>query len=106
MNNQTIRGRQQSYGINMTSAGRYGRGIDERYQSRMYAGSDTYDGYAGVWAGLAGFGIGMLAMYFLDRDRGARRRALLSDKVASAGRHVPDAMSETARDISNRARGA
>ena len=106
MNNQTNRGRQQSYGIDMRSAGRYGRGIDERYQSRMYAGSDTYDGYAGVWAGLAGFGIGMLAMYFLDRDRGARRRALLSDKVASAGRHVPDAMSVTARDISNRARGA
>lgn len=64
------------------------------------------EGYAGLWAGLAGFGVGILAMYFLDPDRGGRRRALVGDKFASATRRLPEAARVTARDVSNRARGA
>jgi uncharacterized membrane protein len=44
-------------------------------------------------------------MYFLDPDRGARRRAMVADKFASAGRHLPEAARVTAQDVANRARG-
>jgi len=84
--------------------------------NRSHGGSDTHygqynletdsDTYAGLWAALAGVGAGFLAMYFLDPERGGRRRALIGDKFASAGRRLPDAVGVTARDVSNRARGA
>ncbi len=60
---------------------------------------------AGLWAALIGIGAGVAAMYFLDPNRGARRRALATDKLTSAGRHLPEAARVTGRDISNRARG-
>ena len=75
---------------------------DRRREQRSEEGSS---GGAGLWAGLGGLGAGLLAMYFLDRERGARRRALVSDKLVSAGHRVPDKVSATARDMSNRARG-
>ena len=63
--------------------------------------------HAGLFAGLAaGFGAGLLAMYFLDPARGARRRALVADKFVSAKHRLPRAAKVTARDVSNRVRGA
>ena len=56
-------------------------------------------------AGVAGFASGAATMYFLDPNRGARRRAMLTDKVTSTGSHLPDAMRKTAKDVSNRAQG-
>lgn len=56
-------------------------------------------------AGVAGFASGAATMYFLDPARGARRRAMLTDKVASTGSRLPDAMRKTAKDVSNRAQG-
>src|SRR5688500_7630315 len=73
---------------------------------RQYKFETEDNSYAGLWAGLAGLGAGFLAMSFLDPARGGRRRALLGDKFASAGRRLPDAVGVTARDVSNRARGA
>lgn len=84
-----------------TEANRARTGGRDRHDAEYENG-----GYTEILAGLAGLGIGVLAMYFLDPDRGGRRRALVGDKVMSAGRDLPDAVGVTARDISNRARGA
>lgn len=59
----------------------------------------------GVLGALAGFGAGMAAMYFMDPDRGARRRAIATDKITHAGRKIPRAARVTGQDISNRAHG-
>src|SRR5688500_15949378 len=61
----------------------------------------------GTLAGFAvGIGAGALAGYLLDPDRGARRRSRITDQITSARHRLPDAARVTARDISNRARGA
>jgi hypothetical protein len=54
---------------------------------------------------LAGIGAGAAAMYFLDPDRGARRRALVADKARSAVNQLPRAVRVTKRDLANRAHG-
>ena len=54
---------------------------------------------------LGSIGIGMLAGYLLDPQRGRRRRALIGDKVTSATHRIPESLGATARDMSNRARG-
>lgn len=58
-----------------------------------------------LWGTLAGFGAGTAAMYFLDPDRGARRRAILGDKVSSSVRQLPRAVRVTRQDLTNRAHG-
>jgi hypothetical protein len=60
----------------------------------------------GPGALIAGVGVGLVAGYLLDPDRGRRRRAVIGDQLASAGRSLPGALRVTARDISNRAHGA
>jgi len=54
---------------------------------------------------MAGIGAGAATMYFLDPDRGARRRALFGDKVTSASRKMTRAVEVTKRDLSNRGYG-
>jgi uncharacterized membrane protein len=54
---------------------------------------------------LAGIGTGASTMYFLDPDRGARRRAIASDKVTSSVRRLPRAARVTKQDLANRAHG-
>src|SRR5215204_5831360 len=54
---------------------------------------------------LAGIGTGAAAMYFLDPDRGARRRAIATDKLASSVKGIPRAVRVTRQDIANRAYG-
>ena len=54
---------------------------------------------------ISGTGIGALLMYFLDPDRGRRRRALLQDQAMKAGRKISDAADATARDVRNRGAG-
>jgi uncharacterized membrane protein len=54
---------------------------------------------------LGAAGIGAALMYFLDPDRGARRRALVRDKVVHAAHVTGDSASATRRDIANRTRG-
>jgi uncharacterized membrane protein len=54
---------------------------------------------------LSGIGLGATLMYLVDPDRGKRRRALMRDRLARATHKVPDAISATARDISNRVQG-
>lgn len=54
---------------------------------------------------LGGIGIGAALMYFLDTDRGARRRSLVADKLVRTGHLAGDALGTTARDLGNRAQG-
>ena len=55
---------------------------------------------------LTGLGLGAGLMYFLDPARGARRRALMRDRLAHASRITADAAGATGRDVAHRAAGA
>jgi uncharacterized membrane protein len=44
-------------------------------------------------------------VYLLDPDRGARRRALVRDKLVHTGHRLSDGLGPTARDLGNRASG-
>ena len=54
---------------------------------------------------LAGVGTGAALMYFLDPDRGGRRRALVRDKAVGLTNDAREAISATSADLSNRAYG-
>lgn len=56
-------------------------------------------------AAIVGVGVGAALMYFFDPDRGRRRRALVRDKVESAGNKAQDYAEKMGRDLSNRAYG-
>lgn len=53
----------------------------------------------------SGMGVGAGMMYFLDPDRGRRRRALVKDKAVSTVRDLDDDIRTAARDVKNRATG-
>ncbi|MBX6314450.1 MAG: SRPBCC family protein [Isosphaeraceae bacterium] len=55
--------------------------------------------------GLALVGLGAGLMYYLDPDRGRRRRALVRDQFAHAWNEFQYAIGVLSRDLSNRARG-
>jgi hypothetical protein len=55
---------------------------------------------------IAGLIVGAGAMYLLDPDRGARRRALLRDRGVHLGHKLGDGFAATARDARNRSAGA
>lgn len=54
---------------------------------------------------LTGFGMGVGLMYFLDPERGRRRRALVRDKVTHASTAGRRAVGATRRDVADRATG-
>jgi uncharacterized membrane protein len=64
--------------------------------------SDTGDSGLGV---VGAFGLGVALMYFLDPGRGARRRALVRDKVVHGLHKTEDAAETTGRDLRNRVQG-
>jgi osmotically-inducible protein OsmY len=55
---------------------------------------------------LAGVGIGAVMSYFLDPDRGAKRRALVRDQVSSLLRSAGRDVNARARDVKHRVEGA
>ena len=55
---------------------------------------------------LGGLALGVGLMYYLDPDRGRRRRALVRDKATHLTHVTQDAVSAKARDLRNRAKGA
>ncbi|MBV8233695.1 MAG: BON domain-containing protein [Planctomycetaceae bacterium] len=73
--------------------------VDVDVESR----SPTSSGMAG---GVALVGLGAGLMYFLDPDRGRRRRALVRDQVVHALSEIDDAIGVISRDLGNRSRGA
>jgi BON domain len=58
-----------------------------------------------VFSLVTGIGIGATAMYVLDPEGGARRRALAQDKITEAGKKMCNAAGVTARDLGNRSAG-
>jgi hypothetical protein len=54
---------------------------------------------------MVGAGIGAGLMFLLDPARGARRRALIRDKMVRAARKTRDGAGATRRDVSNRLHG-
>jgi hypothetical protein len=54
---------------------------------------------------VGGAGLGAGLMYFLDPDRGRRRRALMRDKGVRWSRKTRDFAGSTSRDVRNRAKG-
>src|SRR5688500_12112620 len=54
---------------------------------------------------LGGLALGAAAAFTLDHDRGARRRALMRDKLVRGSRITGDALDATMKDMTNRARG-
>jgi uncharacterized membrane protein len=54
---------------------------------------------------VSGIGVGAALMYYLDPDRGARRRALVRDRLVHAANVASDAAGASSRDLANRARG-
>jgi hypothetical protein len=54
---------------------------------------------------LTGLGLGIALMYFLDPDRGRRRRALVRDKVARAANVSADTLGARGRDLAHRTAG-
>ena len=54
---------------------------------------------------LGGLGAGAAAMYFLDPDRGTRRRALVKDKAVGLSNDAKNALTGRAQDLKNRAVG-
>src|SRR5262245_15746868 len=55
---------------------------------------------------LAGLGAGGAGMYFLDPERGGRRRSLVRDQLVRWSGETSDAAGTAARDLANRTRGA
>ena len=58
-----------------------------------------------LFSHLAAVGIGATAMYFLDPQRGRRRRHVVRDKLVHAAKETGEALGATSRDLSNRAGG-
>ncbi|MGH6611306.1 MAG: YtxH domain-containing protein [Burkholderiaceae bacterium] len=58
-----------------------------------------------VVAFLGGLALGAGLMFYLDPDRGRRRRALARDKAVHLTHKTQDAVGAKARDIRNRAQG-
>ena len=54
---------------------------------------------------LTGVGLGIGLMYFMDPERGRRRRALVRDKVVHTTRVSTDALGAVCRDLSHRTAG-
>src|SRR3954469_24466578 len=52
---------------------------------------------------MGGVGLGAALMYIFDPDRGKRRRALLRDKVESAGNTLVEKAGKVRSDLGNRA---
>ena len=54
---------------------------------------------------LTGVGLGIGLMYFMDPERGRRRRAFVRDKIAHTTRVSTDALGAVCRDLSHRTAG-
>jgi gas vesicle protein len=95
-----------------------GRSVDDFEMGRRDVGSRGYgrmeriremrrgrNAAPGLLMLLTGAGIGALVMYLIDPEQGRRRRAVMRDKLISAGNQAADFINSKSRDLSNRAQG-
>lgn len=54
---------------------------------------------------ISGMGLGAVTIYFLDPDRGARRRAMLRDQAVRLGHGLEDFLGKARRDLQYRGEG-
>lgn len=67
---------------------------------------DEDDNSARLWTGfLTGAGVGAACMYLIDPNLGARRRAVIRDKLVSGGHRTVNGLAASRRDFAHRARG-
>ena len=71
-----------------------------RYEDSGFIGMNT-----SLLMFLAGVGTGAALMYFMDPDRGRRRRALVRDQTVGLTNDARQAINATTEDLSNRAYG-
>ncbi|HYJ91934.1 MAG TPA: SRPBCC family protein [Pyrinomonadaceae bacterium] len=95
-------GRRQASDIDHTTSG----GVPFPSQTISDRTGSLDSMYVGIGAGLIGIGAGLATMYFLDPDRGRRRRSVVTDKISKASNRIPGTARVTVVDLSNRARGA
>src|SRR5687768_5562981 len=85
------------------------RNLRERNSTQQYSTGRNYSGrgtlMSSVATGLGFSAVGMAAMYFLDPQRGARRRGLAANQMKRTARRGPRAMQATGQDLANRAYG-
>lgn len=77
----------------------------ERLLSRTVGSRWSGSGATAALAALGGLGVGAALTYWLDPQRGNRRRALARDKAAHALRMQQRMLERGARDLAHRARG-
>jgi len=58
-----------------------------------------------IFGVLGGIAAGLAVMYFMDPEKGGRRRALLRDKAVGLKNDVTQMAEKNARDMRNRAKG-
>jgi len=99
-------GRLDSQGLESSNTlGRFFTRRSSSQSSRASSGGGASSAASAGLLFLSGVGLGAALMYILDPERGRTRRALVRDKVISAGNQTRQALNTTARDIGNRARG-
>jgi hypothetical protein len=72
---------------------------------RRFTHQQEEDDVTRNWSLIGGAALGAGAMFLLDPDRGARRRALVRDKLVRASHKTTDGLNALSRDVANRARG-
>ena len=88
----------------------FGRGGTnlERRESNMGRGRSEMDGpslMSSLATGLGFSAVGMAAMYFLDPERGTRRRGLTANQFTRTRTRAPRMMKAAGQDLANRAYG-
>ena len=85
------------------------RNIRERISTQHNSADRAHSGgstlMSSVATGLGFSAVGMAAMYFLDPQRGARRRGLAANRLTGSTTRAPRAIRATGQDIANRAYG-
>ena len=75
------------------------------YQLQHAGGPRAARRSAGYRSIIGSLGVGAIAMFFMDPQRGRRRRALVRDQVVRLTHRMRDAQRVTAADIANRGSG-
>ena len=88
----------------------YGRGRSKIDRTRSNQEGGEWEGghpslMSSLTTGLGFSALGMAAMYFLDPNRGARRRSLVGNQFTSTTTRAPRMMKAAGQDLANRAYG-